>query len=162
MADLAIVVSEAGLMNVRTYIQSGNVIFESIEESTAELAQIIHSVLLKSFALDVDVAVFSESDWRRIIDNAPDWWGQNQEWKHNLIVLLKPYNIKEVVEAIGPLKPDIEAMEPGDGVIYQSMSFKLFGRTTTGKIASSPIYKRMTIRNYNTATKLLGLMQSVS
>lgn len=64
----------------------------------------------------------------------------------------------ETIRAIGELKPDIEAAEPGNCVIYQSMSFKFFGRTTTGKLSSSSIYKKMTVRNYNTATKLLTLL----
>ncbi len=72
--------------------------------------------------------------------------------------MIKPFNMDEVIAAIGQLKPGIEMIEPGDGVLYQSMSRALFGRTTTGKLASNPIYKRMTVRNYNTSMKLLGLM----
>jgi len=41
----------------------------------------------------------------------------------------------------------------------EAMSLSLFGRTTAGKLASRPIYKRMTIRNYNTATKLAELLK---
>jgi uncharacterized protein (DUF1697 family) len=72
--------------------------------------------------------------------------------------MIGSHDMTDVVQAIGSLKPDIEAMAPGQGVLYQSMSRELFGRTTTGKLVSSPIYKQMTIRNYNTVTKLLTLL----
>jgi uncharacterized protein (DUF1697 family) len=109
----------------------------------------------------VEVVVFSQSEWRQIIAAAPSSWGADKTWKHNLLVLLPPYNMAEAVTAVGALKPDIEAMRAGDGVLYQSMSQALFGRTTTGKLASNPLYKRLTIRNYNTATKLLALLDSI-
>jgi uncharacterized protein (DUF1697 family) len=102
--------------------------------------------------------LFSKDEWVEIIAAAPLWWGQYKTRKHNILVLIPPYDIREVITSIGELKPDIEAMHPGDGVLYQSMSLELFGRTTTGKIASNPVYKKMTVRNYNTATKLLSLL----
>jgi uncharacterized protein (DUF1697 family) len=50
-------------------------------------------------------------------------------------------------------------MLPGDGVIFQAVEFKAFGRSTTGKLAANPVYKQMTIRNLNTTRKLLELME---
>lgn len=157
MAELQTALQDSGLEDVVTYIQSGNVLFSSTQTDTVELAKQIHDVTHKKFGLDVGVVVLSKEEWSSIIRNAPAWWGSNPEWKHNLLILLKPFDMHKTVQAIGELKPDIETMEPGEGVLYQSMSLKLFGRTTTGKISSSPVYKQMTIRNYNTATKLLTL-----
>jgi len=158
MAELKTVLAEAGFSNVVTYLQSGDVIFSSGITNTIELANRIHEVIIEMLGLDVDVIVFSKSEWASIIRKAPVWWGSNKEWKHNLLVLLKPFDIDEAIRAIGELKPNIEAAEPGNGVIYQSMSLKFFSRTTTGKLSSGPIYKRITVRNYNTATKLLTIL----
>ena len=157
MADLGAALAKDGFTDVRTYIQSGNVIFKSKINNADEIARNVESSIEKHFGIQVAVAIFTKREWQQIIANAPQWWGKNDEWKHNLIVLLKPYDMQETIEAVGLLKSEIEAMEPGEGVLYQSMSRALFGRTTTGKISSSPIYKRMTIRNYNTATKLLKM-----
>ncbi len=158
MANLRAALAEAGLADVQTYIQSGNVIFTSGVKDTGKLAALIGNAIAKHFDMNVGVVVFSHDEWAHIISGAPKWWGKDPEWKHNLLVLLKPYNMDDVIAAVGQLKPDIEAMEPGEGVLYQSMSLKLFGRTTSGKLSSSPIYKKMTVRNYNTATKLLALL----
>ena len=158
MAELKDALTSAGLADVRTYIQSGNIIFSSSLTDDESLQSMVGSTIRKRFGHKVDVAVFNRDEWKKIVESAPDWWGVDPEWKHNLLIMIKPYDMKEVIAAIGELKPDIEAIQPGDGVVYQSMSKKLFGRTTTGKLASNPVYKKMTVRNYNTATKLLSLL----
>lgn len=158
MHDLRSALEKSGLQSVRTYIQSGNVIFDSPERNTSKIAALIESAIKQCFELTVPVVVFTRAEWSKIIQEAPAWWGKDEDWKHNLLVLLKPYDMPATIAAIGTLKPDIERLEPGDGVLYQAMSRALFGRTTTGKLAASPIYQRMTVRNYNTATKLLALL----
>lgn len=158
MSELKKVLTACGLSDVQTYIQSGNVIFLSDSPNTNELAVKIKATIQKRFKLTIAVAVFSKEAWKQIIDAAPKWWGYDKDWKHNLLVMIHPYDMQETVRAISELKPDIEAIERGKDVLYQSMSLKLFGRTTTGKLAKSPVYKKMTIRNYNTATKLLSLL----
>lgn len=158
MADLRPSLERAGFEQVSTYIQSGNVLFVSPETNTQKLASKMEGIIKDQFGVSAAVVVISKQRWEKIIANAPKDWGVDAEWKHNLLVLLEPYDMQEVVAAIGVLKPDIETLVPGDGVLYQSMSRALFGRTTTGKLASNPIYQRMTIRNYNTAQKLLSLL----
>jgi uncharacterized protein (DUF1697 family) len=161
MSELKAALETDGFSEVQTYIQSGNVLFRHSLKDTDKLAELMETSISKHFSMDVRVAVFSHLEWKKIIEAAPSWWGKDNSWKHNLLVLLKPYDMSDAVMAVGELKPDIEAMESGKGVLYQSMSLALFGRTTTGKLASSPIYKQMTVRNFNTATKLLGLLEKL-
>ena len=157
MTELKVALEKDGLLNTSTYIQSGNVFFDTDIKDEDSIISLIESCIKKNFSLDIPVAIFSHKEWKIIINNAPEWWGKDDAWKHNLLTLIKPYDMKHVIESIGELKPDIERLEPGDGVLYQSMSRDLFGVTTTGKLPKSPIYKRMTVRNFNTSTKLLKL-----
>ena len=158
MSELKSAMTIAGFSDVASYINSGNLIFTSEKSDTLKLSKEIQTMIHSYFKLDVDVVVISRNEWIDIAKSAPDWWGHNTSRKHNLIILLKPYDIDEVMAAIGVLKADIESAEPGNGVVYQSLSLKDFGKTTSGKLASNPIYKRMTIRNYNTTIKLLTLL----
>jgi uncharacterized protein (DUF1697 family) len=159
MAELREALEQAGLQNVRSYIQSGNVLFTSNMSDKHALAKRITEVIAEAFQLSVATAVFTADEWHTVIKQAPDWWGRDTTWKHNLLILTAPIETSEAVEAIGILKPGIEAVAPGKRVVYQSMSFQEFGKTTTGKLASNPVYKKMTIRNYNTATKLAALCE---
>ena len=156
MASLRTELTNSGFLNVSTYIQSGNIFLDS-EKDAATITAEITDLLKEKFNLPVPMVLFTQSEWKKIISDAPDWWGKDEAWKHNLLLLLKPFDMANAVISIGELKPEIERIAPGEGVLYQSMSRDLFGVTTTGKLASQPIYKQMTIRNFNTATKLLEL-----
>jgi uncharacterized protein (DUF1697 family) len=159
MAELRDALAAAGLADVRTYIQSGNVIFESGVNDRRKLVRKIKSTIEKDLGLPVDAALFTADQWQRAIEAAPSWWGADETWKHNLLILIEPYDIEEVLADIGELKPGIEKIEPGKDVIYQSLSLEKFGRTSSGKLASKPSYQRMTVRNRNTARKLLSLLR---
>lgn len=158
MADLKVCLEKAGLNNVRTYIQSGNVLFESAELDKALLTTQFEQTISKTFKLTVPTVILSEPELRTIAKNTPAGWLENPEWKYNYVFLKPPYKMDQVLTDIGELKPDIEAMTAGEGILYQGMSIKLFGRTTTGKLAGKPVYKLMTIRNHNTVTKLIALL----
>lgn len=158
MADLRVVLASAGFDNPVTYIQSGNVVFSSGVRDTVELSVHLRAAIDKQFGLDVDVVVFSSADWLSIINDAPEWWGSDPSRKHNLLILPSPDDEAETMAAIGRLNPDVEAAQAGKGVVYQSMSLKLTGKTLVGKLTSRPISRRTTIRNFRTATKLLDLL----
>lgn len=158
MADLKICLEVAGFEQVSTYIQSGNILFSSPKTDTLLLARKINKAIESVFQLSVQVVVIDGIVYKSIIKAAPKNWGEDKDWKYNLLFLIPPFDMKEVVAGIGGLKPDIETLTVGNGVLYQSLSFKLYGRTTTGKLASKPVYQQMTIRNWNTSRKLLELL----
>ena len=160
MLELKECLESSGFTNVRTYIQSGNVLFSSNEIDTWGLSEKIKASVEKRFKMQIGVVVFSKMEWQTILKNAPKDWGGDKNWKHNLLVLLKPYDMLQATMAIGELKPGIEALATGEGVLYQSISVKMYGRTTTGKLASNPIYKKMTVRNYNTSVNLLSIFDN--
>ncbi len=159
MAELKTCLDIAGLHDVQTYIQSGNIIFSSEQTDTIKLAASIEKAIKQQFKLTVSVVVISDDKYRGVIKNVPKGWGEDPEWKYNLIFLLPPYDTKQIMRDIGQPKPDIETLTPGKGVIYQAISIKMFGRTTSGKLASNPVYKRMTIRNHRTGAKILELLK---
>jgi uncharacterized protein (DUF1697 family) len=162
MSELKECLEEAGFAEVRTYIQSGNVLFAAPKTDPSRLARQMEARIEEKFAMKVGVVVFSEKDWREIVERAPKSWGKNKDWKHNLLALLPGTTADEVMKAVGALKPEIEAMAAGRGVLYQSLSIDSFGRTNSGKLTGHPIYRRITVRNINTARKLAELLASPS
>lgn len=159
MSELKSHLMAAGYEQVLTYINSGNIILQT-DKSADEVSQEVSEIIDSQFAVQCDVVVISRDDYLSIIASAPSWWGHIEGWKHNALLVIPPTTVTEVFEGIGELKDDIEKVHAGLGVLYQSMSFDQFGKTTTGKLANSPIYKRLTIRNYNTVKKLVELLNS--
>ncbi|GIP56899.1 DUF1697 domain-containing protein [Paenibacillus woosongensis] len=71
MAELRRVLKEeAGLARVQTYIQSGNVLFESSEEKSV-LRKRIEQVIESAFGMSVSVIVRTASELRSIADRCP-------------------------------------------------------------------------------------------
>ena len=60
-----------GLQNVKTYLQSGNVIFQTEETSEKTLEYLISAKLQETFGFYVDVIVLKRSDLQEIIANNP-------------------------------------------------------------------------------------------
>ncbi len=158
MVDLKVCFENLGYNDVSTYINSGNVIFST--EDLVQKARIkIEECLEKRFGFKIGVVVIEASAYQKIVSEKPRWWGDDLQWKYNLIFILEPYNMKDVVAAIGKLKPGIEALYAGDGYLFQAHHFKSFGRSAFSRVVGTPVYKQMTIRNYNTATKLAQLLK---
>ena len=96
---------------------------------------------------------------RAIVDRAPKGFGsQPAKYRYDVLFLKEPLTAKEAMKHV-PTNPAVDAAQAGRGVLYFS---RLTARATASRlnrIVGSPIYASMTIRNWNTTTKLLGLMQ---
>lgn len=160
MSELRAALASDGFADVRTYIQSGNVLFTSHEQDTPTLGKQIRASVLRHFHLDTAVAVFSAAQWRVVMEQAPPWWNADPSWRHNLLILIPPCEPADVLAAVGELKADIERLQPGPGVLYQSIAIEEFGRSTGAKINRSPVYRQMTVRNSGTAANILSLLHA--
>jgi len=159
MDALKTALSACGLSDVRTYIQSGNVIFNSESTDKDKLAGLITGCIKETFSHDVAVALFTAPEWRQVITGAPSWWGKDDAWRHNILILIRPYDTGDIRLLEDKLKPGMELLQIGNGVLYQSIDRNAVSRGATGsKLIANPLYKKMTIRNYNTATKLVALL----
>jgi uncharacterized protein (DUF1697 family) len=157
MADLRTALEDDGFEDVSTYINSGNVIFKTKKGYDARR---VEKVITKHFTHKVDVVCFTDKQWKAIIDTAPKTWGTDEKSKHNMLALLDPKEMKDVVEGIGELREGMESLDQGKGVLYQSIGLDSVGKGATGsKMASKAAYKQITVRNYNTSVKLAKLLE---
>ena len=160
MPELARALTADGLLDVTTYIQSGNVLFSSESSDRLGLESSIASCIKRTFALDVAVVVMSAAQWQSVVAEAPAGWGLEPDSRHNLIVMLGGVSPSDVIAALPPLKTDIESMAVGEGVVYQSNTLAGRNRAVYRQIVMAPIYKQVTIRNSNTTLKLAALLDS--
>jgi len=148
--------------NVLTYIQSGNVIFEqpvnAPEKNKQQISLIIEKFLSKKFNYKASVILRSLSEMKKILKDVPANWEKKQDIRCYLGFIKEPTNEKDVIKEIR-LNKSVDSVKISPGVIY--MTTILSGLTKSGfnKLASTKIYKEITIRNYNTAQKILTLME---
>ena len=63
--------TQLNFKNVQTYIQSGNVIFQSTEKNINKLEQKIADKILEEFGFDVPIMVKSKADFENVIHHNP-------------------------------------------------------------------------------------------
>lgn len=156
MSDLKICFEKAGFDNVITYINSGNVVFESRHKDTVKLAVMCEAAIEKQFGFHVVCSVISADELSEALKHAPEWWN-NGDAKHNAIFVIAPKKAEEVAAEVGEAKQGYEKIAVYDPVIFWSAPVKTFGRTRYGKIVGTKTYKSVTIRNANTTLKLAEL-----
>jgi len=71
MADLRALVSKIGYDDVKTLLQSGNVVFSSPKKSPAALERELEAALEKALNLKIDFHVRTADEWQKVIDGNP-------------------------------------------------------------------------------------------
>jgi uncharacterized protein (DUF1697 family) len=147
-----------GFDDVATYIQSGNVLFSSRETRNAALTDRIEAMLAEAFAYVPTVVVRSRKQMKAIVDGAPKGFGgQPAKYRYDVIFLKEPLTAKTAIEEV-PMNPAVDSAHAGTKVLYFSRLTAKATASRMSKIVASPIYPSVTIRNWNTTTKLLALM----
>jgi uncharacterized protein (DUF1697 family) len=146
-----------GFTDVTTYIQSGNVVFKTGRASVATLGSRIDSAMEAEFGCGAPVVVLTAQKLRKLIENAPPGFGSRPElYRYDVAFLVPSLNAAEVVSTIR-VREGVDSIWAGDGVFYFSRLIEQLTKTYMSKITQHPAYRRMTIRNWNTTTKLDAL-----
>lgn len=157
MADLKAGFEELGLVEVKTYLNSGNIIFSYNGSDIKDFSDLLRIMIRHRFSLDIPVLVLLKEELEDILNNAPDWWrSNNKEIYDNLIFIIPPTTVTEVCADIGAPKEELEKIKCYKQVIFWSFSRKDYQKTNWwARTANSKISNRLTIRTANTITGLL-------
>lgn len=160
MAGLKTCLEELGCSNVSTYIASGNVMLESEQRPDVLQAQ-IEQALPQTFKLDsklVGVLVLTRKQLQGVIEHKPKEFGEHPEKYHSDAIFLMGIDRAEALSVFDP-REGVDTLWPGDGVIYFQRLSAQRTKSRLNKIVGTPAYQSMTIRNWNTTTKLLKLLE---
>lgn len=159
MAELKKEFEKWGFTEVKTYLNSGNVIFSSAKDELENLREQIEIKLEASFGFEIPVLVITKARLEDILNHAPNWWGtDNKEIYDNLIFILVPATFSKVYDEIGEPKKELEKIENYDNVIFWSFNRKEYRKTNWwSKTASVDISNRLTIRTANTIKKIVKM-----
>lgn len=157
MAELKKELENLGFGEVRTYLNSGNVVFSSDKDDKAKLTEQIGIMIKRQFALDIPVFVILREELEDILHNAPDWWGnENKEIYDNIIFIMPPASFEDVYSEIGEPKEGLEKIKNYKEAIFWSFSRKDYQKTNWwSKTASANISSKLTIRTANTVRRLI-------
>jgi len=160
MADLKASFERRGFLSVRSYINSGNILFLS-ESDADEVRAACEKLIAEDFSLDIPVCVISASDLIAAIDAAPGWWGSDTTARHDAFFVIPPLTAQEICAHVGEVKEDYEKASVFGEVIFWSAPIVTFSRTRWAKIVvDKKMYHSITVRNSNTAKKLAEMVRT--
>jgi len=153
--------AEMVFFDVKTYIQSGNVIFKTEETDKLKLTKNIENQLKKTFSAEIKILVITADELVETIENAPENFGTEPEkFRYDVWFLLPPVTANNIVQNIC-LREGVDFLQAGKNAVYTSRLTNQMGKSYLSKIMKTPIYKNFTIRNWNTTTKLLELANNL-
>ena len=152
----------SGFGNVETYINSGNIIFESDLDETSIIFE-CENLIAKDFGLRVSVALINRMELTEALENAPAWWDESPNSKHNAIFLIPPATSHEVLRQVGETKTEYEQVYCHGKLIFWSAPIATFSHTRWSNVVKNKaVYNSITIRNANTTKKLAEIMHKCS
>lgn len=153
MAELRDLLSGVGLENVQTYIQSGNVLFQSSEENLQKLELKIHQAIASHFGFDVPVLVLSPEILQNIFDGCPF---SEEKKKNSYFTFLYDTPKQEAINEVADLNfPNEEFAISSNCIFFYSATG--YGRAKcSNNFFERKLKVTATARNYKTMVKLLN------
>jgi uncharacterized protein (DUF1697 family) len=150
---------EQGFADVATYIQSGNVLF-SASGPSRDLTERIEKILAATFDYPASLVLKSRDEMRDVVEERPRGFGARpQEYRYDVAFLKEPLAAEQALSSV-LLKEGVDEAWAGRGVLYLSRLDARAAESRINRIAGAPAYRSMTIRNWNTTTKLLALLEA--
>ncbi|MFD1319164.1 DUF1697 domain-containing protein [Loigolactobacillus zhaoyuanensis] len=159
MAELRQQLTELGFDQVRSYINSGNLIIDS-SLPLVEAQAVVTTLLATQYDFPVAALVIEKDVYLAELAQAPDWWGAEGDLRHNTLFFLPTFTPEMLV----PLRQQeliYDQIHYGQHALFWTAPAKQnYSRSLYAKLLPLDLYPAVTIRNRNTTLKLAALLQN--
>src|SRR6267378_2430100 len=107
MAAIRAALVALGLSEVRTYINSGNVIFSTRASDTQKLAARIEKALEERTGMPIKVLVMDHKDLKKLVDAIPRNWVDDKTMRTYVLMLWKELDDPKILERL-PVRPGVD------------------------------------------------------
>ena len=159
MAQLRQELTELRLENVETYINSGNIFFDtSIVRN--QLVETLKGFFEKHYPFIQSFSLLSNEDYEKELRNLPDWWNYEMARK-DVLFYTEGLDMNQVIEKVNSLELVDEVLHFGRlGIFWGKLSETTYSKTAYHKhLLKMPFYRNITIRNANTFDKIGQLLK---
>lgn len=161
MKDLRGMFNSMGFKNVKTYIQSGNVIFSTSETDMEKLAGFIETEIESRFGHDVPVMIRTQRQFEKLILRNP-FEGREKDPFRLYVTFFRETPPDEKQNELMDLSSDTEIFEFTDGELFSLINKKsgkkeMFSNNFVEKVCGIS----GTSRNWNSVNKILDLVNEI-
>jgi uncharacterized protein (DUF1697 family) len=159
MADLKTLLIDLGFEDVRTLLNSGNVVFGGKSKTGADAEKLLETEFAKRAGRPTEFFVRTAEEWKSIIDRNPMTKEARHDPGHLLLVVLKRSPSNQEVDALRAaiVGPEVLAADGNQAYIYYPAGV---GQSKlTAKLIEKKLGSPGTGRNWNTVLKLAAMVE---
>ena len=163
MSELREQIEAAGFGHVRTYINSGNLLFEAETEAGGDVpredvAQAVEDILARHYDFPIRLALLTGQDYLAQLDELPDWW-HGEVPRRDALFYTRGLDRDLVRERIEAMELGDEAVHFGEhAVFWGKFDEKSFLKTAYHKrLLREDFYRQVTIRSGATVEKIAAM-----
>ena len=158
MSELREQIEAAGFGHVRTYINSGNLLFEA-EAPREDVAQRVEDLLARHYDFPIRLALLTGQDYLAQLDELPDWW-HGEVARRDALFYTRGLDRDHVRERIEAMELGDEAVHFGEhAVFWGKFDEKSFLKTAYHKrLLREDFYRQVTIRSGSTVEKIAAMV----
>ncbi len=145
-----------GFTDVKTYINSGNVLFTG----NAPDVKKIEAAIETAFGFVVPVLLRNFEEIKKLVRAIPKDWANNVQTKCDVMFLWDEIDVPAILQKL-PINPDIEQIMYVPGAVIWRVDRTNITRGRMVRLVGTDTHKKMTIRNPNTVRKIYKLMQGI-
>lgn len=160
MVELKEHLASLGFVNLTTYIQSGNIVFQYDVEANKVLENKIHQNIQDSYGFDVPVIVRSKEEWQNVVVNSP-FDTNDLDVKKIGVTFLKNTPSQVPIEDIAKYKAINDEVVYSDKEIYLYMPDGFGKSKLTNNVLERKLKVAATTRNWRTTQKLLEMAMEI-
>lgn len=155
MADLRESLEKKNFNEVQTYIQSGNLVFNSNSRDISLLEETIKKRILQDFGFDVPVLVTTAQDLQMMLENNP--YSKEENVKQLFFVLLKKHPAKDLLSEFNALHFEGEDFFATETCVYLNCKIGYAKAKLSTNFIERKLKVEATARNLRTMHKMIQM-----
>jgi uncharacterized protein (DUF1697 family) len=161
METLRKVLEELNFKNISTYIQSGNILFQSDEKSIPKLEKQIIDLIYKHFSFDVPVTIVTPADLKKIVKDNPYAERKLEDPAQPYVSFLSEVPSAEKLEILKAIDFKGDNFINIDKALYINYVNFAGNSKLSNAIIESKLKLSSTARNWKTVLKLIELAEAI-
>lgn len=159
MKELAAIFADAGCMQVRTYIQSGNVLFDADTELARRIHNLVTNAVANTFGFEVPVLTRSVAELEEIVGENP-FIGVTGDPKLLHVAFLQDEPTPAQIAELDPERSPPDQFAVRGRTIYLLYPNGAARSKLTNEYFDTRLKTTSTVRNWRTVMKLLEMAKS--
>jgi len=141
-----------GYFNVSTYINSGNIRFES-NDSVEKIVASLDSCFRTELGYEVPTLVKTLEEMQLIAAEIPAHWQNDSDQRTDVAYLFDEVDNIDIIDKL-PFKRDFVYTRYIKGALIWNVTRENYNKSQLNKLIGHKLYPYMTVRNVNTARRL--------